>query len=411
LGLVVGSAPPAAAASDLHPTKAEWWFPPYSIEEKVWPVTQGQGVTVAVLGGGVNTKLPEIAGATLRGGDVLGRNRDGHTDLSEYGHSTSMAVLIAGQGGGRSGLVGIAPRSKILPVGVDGGDITVDTLAKPLADGIRFAVDKGAQVINMSLAAPATEPDYCPPEVMAAISYAVEHDVVLVAGAGNEGDTSNMILYPASCPAVLSVGATDDHSRPWRSTQVNDYVSVAAPGVRMPALGKDPDFYYAETNGTSNSAALVSGAAALVRSANPDLPAREVVHRMIATALDVNTPGPDGATGYGIVRIGRSMDVRGNPVAADSPNPPYERLDRWFQPASAASAEAAASASASASAGTAVETPADRGPNGTLIALVVLASVAALAGAGWLVAARRRRSTGSHPPAAIEEPEDQAPTA
>jgi membrane-anchored mycosin MYCP len=124
LGLVVGSAPPAAAARDLHPTKAEWWFPPYSIEEKIWPVTQGQGVTVAVLGGGVNTKLPEIAGATLRGGDVLGRNRDGHTDLSEYGHSTSMAVLIAGQGGGRSGLVGIAPRSKILPVGVDGGDIT-----------------------------------------------------------------------------------------------------------------------------------------------------------------------------------------------------------------------------------------------------------------------------------------------
>jgi subtilisin family serine protease len=324
-----------------------------------------------------------------------------------------MAVLIAGQGGGRSGLVGIAPRSKILPVGVNGGDITTANLEKPLADGIRFAVDKGARVINMSLGAPAPEPDYCPAEVMAAISYAVEHDVVLVAAAGNEGNADNTILYPSSCPAVLSVGATDDHSRPWSKTQVNEFVSVAAPGVRMPVLGKDPDFYYAETNGTSNSAALVSGAAALVRSANPDLPAREVVHRMIATALDVNTPGPDQATGYGIVRIGRSMDVRGYPVAADSPNPPYERLDRWFKPASAASAEAAASASAgaAASAATAVSTPADRGPNGTLIALAVLAGIAVLAGAGWLIAVRRRRSTGSHPPAAPEEPEGQTPTA
>jgi membrane-anchored mycosin MYCP len=246
---------------------------------------------------------------------------------------------------------------------------------------------------------------------MAAISYAVEHDVVLVAAAGNEGDADNTILYPAACPAVLSVGATDDHSRPWAKTQVNDFVSVAAPGVRMPALGKDPDFYYAETDGTSNSAALVSGAAALVRSANPDLPAREVVHRMIATALDVNTPGPDQATGYGIVRIGRSMDVPGYPVAADSPNPPYERLDRWFKPASAASAEAAASASASAGAAASAATPADSGPNGTLIALAVLAGIAVLTGAGWLVAVRRRRSTGAHPPAAPDEPEDQTPTA
>ncbi|WP_345469655.1 S8 family serine peptidase [Actinoallomurus oryzae] len=301
------------------------------MEQRIWPTTQGEGVTVAVLDSGVNGAMPEIAGALLPGGDTSGRGTDGRTDFHKTGHGTSMSVLIAGQGGGRTRLVGIAPRSKILPVDVTGGTITTDQLASPLAAGIRFAVDHGAQVINMSLAAPATAG--CPSAVMSAIAYAVEHDVVLIAGAGNTGDTDNSAEFPAMCPGVLAVGATDKNSQPWKRTQAQDYVSVAAPGVDIPTTGKNVNYYYPHSDGTSDSAALVSGAAALVRSANPTMPAREVVHRLIATALDVNTPGPDAQTGYGIVRINRAMDPAYR-VPAGFPNPPYDRLGEGRNPKS-----------------------------------------------------------------------------
>jgi membrane-anchored mycosin MYCP len=329
LGMALVSALPAGAATVPRPRPDEWWFAPWSIEQKVWPVTQGRGVTVAVLDGGVNATLPEIAGAVLPGGDMSGHGTDGRTDLSEYGHSTSMAGLIAGQGGGRSRFVGTAPQAKILPVDVTGGAISPDRLATTLANGIRFAVDHGAKVIAMPLGAQASSP--CPSMVMDAIAYAVRRDAVLVAAAGNSGNTDNDVEFPASCPGVLAVGATDGHSRPWSQTQAHDYVSVAAPGADMPTMGKNKNYYYAHTNGTSNSTALVSAAAALVRAANPTMSARGVVHRLIATALDVNTPGWDAQTGYGIVRINRALDTS-YAVPANFPNPPYERFDQRQNP-------------------------------------------------------------------------------
>ena len=322
------SALPAGAATP-PPRTDEWWFAPWSIEQKVWPITQGRGVTVALLDGGVNAALPEVAGAVLAGADMSGRGTDGRTDVSKYGHSTSMAALIAGQGGGRTRFVGTAPQAKILPVNVTGGSISADRLATTLANGIRFAADQGAKVITMPLGAEAPSP--CPPMVLRAITYAVEHDAVLVAAAGNSGNTRNDVEFPASCPGVLAVGATDDHSRPWRQTQAHDYVSVAAPGVDMPTIGKNKNYYYAHTDGTSNSTALVSAAAALVRAANPAMSGREVVHRLIATALDVNTPGRDAQTGYGIIRITRAMDTT-YAVPASFPNPPYERLAQGQNP-------------------------------------------------------------------------------
>jgi hypothetical protein len=329
LGMALVPALPAGAAAAPRPRTDEWWFPPWSIEQKVWPVTQGQGVTVALLDGGVNAALPEVAGAVLPGGDLTGHGTDGRTDVSKYGHSTSMAALIAGQGLGRSRYVGTAPQAKILPVNVTGGTITPARLATTLASGIRFAADHGAKVIAMPLGAAASSP--CPPEVMDAVAYAVRHDAVLVAAAGNTGRTNNDVEFPGSCPGVLAVGATDDYSRPWSQTQAQDYVSVAAPGVDVPTIGKNKNYYYAHTDGTSNSTALVAAAAALVRSANPTMSGREVVHRLIATALDVNTPGLDAQTGYGIVRISRALDTSYT-VPANSPNPPYERFDQVQNP-------------------------------------------------------------------------------
>lgn len=311
------------------PRPEEWWFPPWSIEQKIWPVAQGQGITVAVVDSGVNAARPELAGAVVPGGDTSGHGTDGRKDFDKGGHGTSMSVLIAGQGGGRTGLVGIAPRARILPVDVQpAGASSLDDAA--LTQGIRFAVDHGARVINISLAGPTTSG--CPPTVMDAVAYAVHRDVVVVAGAGNSAQDGNPVMYPATCPGVLAVGATDDHSRPWVKSEGQDYVSVAAPGVNIPVSGKDESYYFPHSDGTSSASALVSAAAALVRSANPRMPAREVVDRLIGTALDVSTPGKDDQTGYGIIRIARAMNPAAYPLPAGSPNPPYERFDQWEHP-------------------------------------------------------------------------------
>ncbi|MFB9831984.1 S8 family serine peptidase [Actinoallomurus acaciae] len=382
LSVAVAPALPAAAAVP-SPRSSEWWFSPWNVEQKVWPTTQGQGVTVAVLDSGVNGTMPEIAGALLPGGDTSGRGTDGRTDFDKTGHGTSMSVLIAGQGGGRTRLVGIAPRAKILPVDVTGGDITTDRLAEPLAAGIRFAVDHDARVINISLAAPTTSG--CPSEVMSAIAYAVAHDVVLVAGAGNTGDADNSVEFPAMCPGVLAVGATDVSSRPWKRTQAQDYVSVAAPGVDMPTTGKNPSYYYPHSDGTSNSTALVAGAAALVRAANPTMPAREVVHRLIGTAMDVGAPGDDPQTGYGIVRVDRAVDT-GYAVSSGSPNPPYQRFDQWQHPGGEASSPASSGS------------PPQKHSHILAEVLSLLSIVVALAfvGAAWY--ARRSGSSGPASP-------------
>ncbi|TQS26730.1 S8 family serine peptidase [Microbispora sp. KK1-11] len=311
------------------PRSDEWWFPPWSIQTKVWPTTRGQGVTVAVVDSGVRP-LPEIARALLPGGDTTGHGTDGHTDFSDDGHGTGMAILIAGQGGGTTHLVGIAPEARILPVAVTDGPISTIEFEMSLSRGIRFAADHGAQVINISQGDNSLEA--CPSQVRDAVAYAVEHDVVIVAAAGNDGDHDNPIMFPASCPGVLSVGATDDHSRPWKSTESNEYVSVAAPGVDLPVASKSEEYSYPHASGTSGAAALVSGAAALVRAANPAMPAREVVRRLIGTTLDVDAPGRDDQTGYGIVRINRAMHPDAYPVPPGSPNPPYERFDQWKHP-------------------------------------------------------------------------------
>ena len=145
---------PADAAALPKPRSEEWWFVAWDIQNRVWQLTQGQGVTVAVVDSGVNARLPELRNVVLPGADARhGGTSNGWTDFDKTGgHGTGMAGLIAGQGG-PSGMVGIAPRAKILPIVTDG-------LVTSIAQGIRDAADRGAQVINVSQASP--YPGGCP---------------------------------------------------------------------------------------------------------------------------------------------------------------------------------------------------------------------------------------------------------
>lgn len=307
----------------------EWWLDSWGIS-RIWPTTTGSGVTVAVLDSGVNANLPQLSGRVLPGGDMSGGNTDGRKDLDEEkdGHGTAMAALIASQLRG-IGLVGVAPDSRILSVRVSSGPI--GSIAQPATvDGIRFATDHGAQVISISLGFNGEMiPAHCPADFQAAIAYAAQHNVVVIAAAGNSGNGLNPHEYPASCAGVVAVGAVDEANRPWANTQRQDYVTVSAPGVRVGWLASSGK-YYPNGRGTSMATALTPGRVALVRSAHPEMSARTIVQRMIATANPTANSLPDSRTGYGVFRIHRVLDTAGFPVGANAPNHVYQRLDHWM---------------------------------------------------------------------------------
>ncbi|MCO6006303.1 S8 family serine peptidase [Actinoallomurus purpureus] len=306
---VLITTPPAY--SETRPRAEEWWFGTWDIQEKVWPITNGKGVTVAVIDSGVNARLPELRGAVIPGADMDAGKGDGRTDFDtqENGHGTAMAALIAGQGAG-SGMVGVAPGAKILPIRAKAGN-------REIENGIRYAVDHGASVINISQGVPSPDWVGCGESTQQTISYALNHDVVIVASAGNDGDGPNDKEWPAECRGVLAVGAVDHTFNPWVKTQRQPYVMVAAPGVRAGSVNKSGEFVPV-WNGTSQASALTSGVVALVRSKFPKMSAGEVVQRITSTARDVGAPGRDDATGYGLVRPYHALVDK---ATGDVPNP------------------------------------------------------------------------------------------
>ncbi|WP_246491504.1 S8 family serine peptidase [Actinomadura alba] len=313
--MVMATSSPGWASAYPRPLEQQWWFTTWGVQDRLWPITQGQGVTVAVLDTGVQASIPELSGVVLPGTNATGGGGDGRNDLddAEYpGHGTGMASLIAAQGTG-TGFVGVAPRVKILPIVTKG--------LVGAASAIRYAADHKAKVISLSQA----KPGACPTDVQDAVGYALERDAVVVAGAGNDGATTNASMYPANCLGVLAVGAVDYKFRPWAQTQRQPYVTVAAPGAEVGSVLMDGKFH-TSSGGTSSSTALTSAAVALVRSEFPKMSAREVVQRIIASARDVGAPGKDNQTGYGLIRPYRALTEK---VPKNSPNPVFAGYDKW----------------------------------------------------------------------------------
>jgi membrane-anchored mycosin MYCP len=149
-----------------------------------------------------------------------------------------------------------------------------------------------------------------------------------VASAGNTGNTTNWPELPASCAGVLTVGAIGPTLRPWAGTQRQPYVAVAAPGDRIPTIGKK-GVLFTSGSGTSASAALTSGAIALIRSMNPHMSARTVVQRLIGTAKPLDGSKWNSRTGFGAIQITSAMNPKRYPVPANAPNPVYAGLDKW----------------------------------------------------------------------------------
>ncbi|GIF58089.1 hypothetical protein Air01nite_41840 [Asanoa iriomotensis] len=258
-----------------------------------WRYSTGAGVVVAVIDSGVDASHEDLAGQVLPGKDLVKpEGGDGHTD--PVGHGTTVAGLIAGRADDNNGVMGLAPNAKILPVRVLDADNRYDD-AMIVARAVRWAVDSGAKVVNLSLGGSGTSP-----ALAAALDYAFARDVVVVACTGNVlPQSTTSVWYPAREPGVIAVAGLEKETDVlWNGSITGSATVLTAPATDL--VGAKTGGFW-RVRGTSFAAPLVSAAAALVRSRWPGMPAGEVVNRLIRTADDLGAPGRDDTYGFGRV--------------------------------------------------------------------------------------------------------------
>ncbi len=289
--------PRPAAAETIR--EMSWYLDAMHVED-AQRLAKGEGVTVAVVDTGVDSSHPDLQGQVLPGGEVgdHGSGTDGKDDKD--GHGTGMASLIAGKGDrGANSILGVAPKAKVLPVRIAQ---TSDGSFQPsdVYDGVRWAIDHGAKVVNMSLGG---ERSTDAPWKKRLVDYATKKNVVLIAAAGNTGQGDKRVAEPASIPGVVAVSGTTRDGTFWDGSARGPEVVVSAPAEDLPmAVPRSVSSSgYALADGTSGATALVSGVAALIRSAFPDISANDVINRLIHTAEDHGRSGRDEEYGYGVV--------------------------------------------------------------------------------------------------------------
>ncbi|MFG3709900.1 type VII secretion-associated serine protease mycosin [Micromonospora sp. NPDC047730] len=356
----------AAQPRGVDRIRSDQWHLRYLKVDQAHRISRGDGVTVAVPDTGVEPH-PDLRNNLLSGTDTIsGGSGNGWQDRN--GHGTGMAGLIAAHGQSRQlGALGIAPDAKILPIVSSSASNLGD--ADDLALGIEFAVSNGADVISVSSGGGAS------PRLIQAVRTALASDVVIVAGSGNI-PFDRTVAYPARESGVLAVGGIDQAGRHAAISATGPEIDVVAPAVDIYSTSIDGK--YRKGTGTSGATAIVAGAAALIRSKYPYLPASEVVHRLTATAVDKGPPGRDDEYGYGVIDLVAALTADVPPLGFGS----------------ATASDPAPTASTT----TAVAEPADDGDGGATARGLVTLGVIVAAGGVWVLVARRQRHGDDPPP-------------
>ena len=315
---------PSPVPPPNDPLWNDQWGPDAIGARGAWALTRGRAeIVVAVIDSGVDVGHPDLAGRLIRGTDTGSGDRD---PSDENGHGTHVAGIVAAATGNARGVGGTAPGVVVMPIKVMNDSGSIWEMA--VAEGVSWAVARGARVINMSLGGSSESA-----AIDAAIDDARAKGVVVVAAAGNHtaGQPDPGVSQPAAYGPVLAVAAVADGGAVlgepgdparygWATfSNTGPQVDLAAPGMSilstLPRWASSP---YGYARGTSMATPFVSAAAALVLSRDPSLTAEQVEGALVATAVDLGPAGPDPETGAGLVRA----DAAAASIAA----PPYDGL-------------------------------------------------------------------------------------
>lgn len=290
-----------------------------------WNISTGKNTTIAIIDSGVDFAHGDLKNKILSGYDAFGRKegaKGGNASKlnyisATYKHGSHVAGIAAAEANNSKGIAGVAPDAKILPVAIfpgipdlfktsqknpDGSDVTV---VSAIADGIVWATDHKADVINMSLGV--WEPSIT---LEKAVQYALDHNVSVVVAAGNEKLVDNRRNYLAAINGVIAVGATDASNNIAPFSNTADYVTVAAPGVDI--ISTTPSILYLKEyrkmSGTSMATPHVAGVVALMKSkfgekATPSW----IKERLQKTATDLGAIGRDDFYGSGLVNAQKAL--------------------------------------------------------------------------------------------------------
>lgn len=298
--ILLGSATGQAARADDPGFSKQWNMGVIGIPN-AWDIGTGEGIIIAVVDSGVDLTHPDLAPKIVPGTNFVNPGREPQDD---HGHGTHVAGIAAAIANNGLGVVGVAPGARIMPVKV----LDENIRGSKAAEGIRWAVDHGASVINLSLGDDTQA--LLGPSFSEAIEYAWSKGVICVAGAGN------MYLLDSGYtdqPALV-VSATDrNDGKPDYSSGVGSAKwGIAAPGGGS-EIGPEEDkifstwrgnaYHYAQ--GTSMAAPHVAGAVAILRGLG--LTPEQTIERLLETAKDVGAPGWDSTFGAGRLDVNAAL--------------------------------------------------------------------------------------------------------
>ena len=290
----------AAEAQEIVPndtlySKYQWNLPQIATE-RGWNLSKGsQDVIVAVVDTGVELDHPDLKGRLVEGFNVVDPSSPPNDDV---GHGTHVAGIIAAQVNNQEGVAGMTWYTRIMPI--KALDSTGAGSAYAVAEGVIWAADHGAQVINLSLG------NYAQAQFLHdAIRYAVDKGVVVVAASGN--DNTDRPGYPAAYPEVIAVAATDPGGGKAAYSNYGDYIDVSAPGTSIASTY--PGSKYAALSGTSMACPHVAALAALIKAADPNLTPEQVAGIIRSTASDLGDPGKDPYFGHGEINVQKALET------------------------------------------------------------------------------------------------------
>lgn len=301
--------PPQYIPNDVLFESYQWNLPMINTING-WDLSRGSSdVIVAVIDTGIDLNHADLAHNLVEGINVIDQTA---APLDDVGHGTHVAGVIAATVNNYEGVAGMSWYNKVMPI--KALDHTGAGSTYAVAQGIIWATDNGAKVINMSLG------NYIPSQFLHdAIQYAYERDVVLVAASGND-DTIEP-GYPAAYPEVLAVAATNAYQQRASFSNYGDYIDVAAPGEHIASTY--PDNEYAAMSGTSMASPHVAALAAMIRSANPLLTNGEVMEIIKQSALDLGSPGHDFYYGFGQIDVVTALQHATNTTTVLATEPSF----------------------------------------------------------------------------------------